>query len=265
MRRRRARRSTTLARAARPRRPARDRRLRHGLLVARLPPPAPGRHRSRSTGRSSPVGRRRRRPRRRSSARSCALARTPAARDDRRGHRGARPARRAPVARHAPGPGLPLRPAARPGRDHRAAVAAAAFPLTRPSGPAPIEPFDRRKRPRDNATKHRSSHRPTLVRRFDEPIATLLPLRLVVVSSLVAMAIVAGRVPGRPTPSTVVQLTTLNDSGVTGSVTLTTSATTGPRSTSRSTRRATWTCPPTSTRARAKTPFHSRSIPSRTS
>ena len=85
--------ATTLARARghpRPGRPDRDRRLRHRLLVARLPAPLPGRHpqdrprvrRSRPTTRGLGVRRRDRGPGPRAGAD-----------DHRRGHRGARPAR----------------------------------------------------------------------------------------------------------------------------------------------------------------------------
>ncbi len=97
------------------RRPARDRRLRHRVLVAQLPAAAPGRHRE-----DRPFVRRRARPRwrgrhdHRRHHRADARSR-PGSR--RRGHRAPRAGSRAPGARLHPGSGLPVlaRGPARPG------------------------------------------------------------------------------------------------------------------------------------------------------
>ena len=101
---------------ARARRADRDRRFRHGLLVARLPAPVPGRHPEDREGVHRPTG-----PAGRVAVRGRDRGPRAGPRDDhhRRGHRGARPARQAARARLPPRPGLPVLEAARSRRDPR--------------------------------------------------------------------------------------------------------------------------------------------------
>ncbi len=142
-----------LPRAQGARRAPRDRRLRHGLLVALLPAPLPDRHPQDRPLLRRPADRAGRRAGARARGRDARRDARP--RDRRRGHRARGAGREAAGARLRRGPGIPVRPLEpAEGRVRDAVCRAARGTAPRPVVPGPADrhgPLQRRRRRRADA------------------------------------------------------------------------------------------------------------------